>query len=253
MNELDSIQLPAWKVTGGASAKEFLQGQITNDVYGARNEFMLGTSCDANGILLEWFWWHCTEEGGWFIAPPGRQSTFEGNILKRKRWRDDIQLKPSAIQFSTTSEEGIHVEGWREVTKAVPQEGEMNEIIESWNEWESSRIRSGLPSHEQDLENNSRPYEIGLERAVHQGKGCYVGQEVLARLDSLSTPKRQLIRFEAAAGLACGEELIEQELGITGVVTSLCDTGHGLARFGRGQLLKGTLLTSPSGGRARCS
>ncbi len=252
MSELKEIQIPAWKVTG-SSAKEFLQGQITNDVYSAQNEFMLGTICDANGILLEWFWWHCTEEGGWFIAPPGRQNSFEENILKRRRWRDDIHLKPSAVQLSTTPEEGIHVEGWRKSTRAVPQEGRINKTLESWNDWESSRIQSGLPCHEQDIEVNSRPYEIGLEHAVHQAKGCYVGQEVLARLDSLSTPKRQLIRFEAATGLTSGDELIEQELGISGIVTSLCDSGHGLARFGRGQLQRGTQLTSPDGGSARCS
>ena len=252
MSCLEPIQLPAWKVTG-SSAKEFLQGQITNDVYLAQNQFMLGSICDANGILLEWFWWYCTEEGGWFIAPPGRQDTFESNIMKRKRWRDDIHLKPSTVQLSTTLEEGIYVDGWRNSTRAILQEDGANQNLESWNEWESSRIQSGLPSHEQDIEANSRPYEIGLGNAVHQGKGCYVGQEVLARLDSLSTPKRQLIRFEAATALNRGDELFEQEFGISGIVTSLCRSGHGLARFGRGQLQRGTRLSSPDGGSARCS
>lgn len=252
MSRLNPVQLPAWKATG-SSTKEFLQGQITNDVYRAQNEFMLGTICDVNGILLEWFWWHSTEDGGWFIAPPGRQGTFEANIMMRKRWRDDIDLKPSSVQLSTTLEEGIHVEGWRDATKAILQEDGMNETLVSWNDWESSRIQSGFPSHEQDIEKNSRPYEIGLERAVHQSKGCYVGQEVLARLDSLGTPKRQLIRFEAATALTCGDVLIEQELGMSGIVTSLCDSGHGLARFGRGQLQRGARLTSQAGGSARCS
>ena len=80
-----------------------------------------------------------------------------------------------------------------------------------------------------------------------------MGLEVLARLDSLSTPKRQLIRFEAATALNRGDELFEQEFGISGIVTSLCRSGHGLARFGRGQLQRGTRLSSPDGGSARCS
>ena len=129
----------------------------------------------------------------------------------------------------------------------------MTATAESWNEWDTHRIRSVLPTHEHDIEESSRPQEIGLHDAVHENKGCYVGQEILARLNSLGSPKRQLIPFESASQVTCGDELIYQQESMRGIVTSLSETGYGLARFGRGTISRGGELTSSSGGFALCS
>ncbi len=47
---------------------------------------------------------------------------------------------------------------------------------------ESTRVANGLPRHRIDFDERVIPLEAGLLDAIHWQKGCYLGQEVLARL-----------------------------------------------------------------------
>ena len=73
---------------------------------------------------------------------------------------------------------------------------------------ECLRIERGRPRFGVDLDQSVIPQEAGLnERAVSFTKGCYVGQETVARLFYKGKPNRHLrgLRLSAAAGR--GEEL----------------------------------------------
>jgi folate-binding protein YgfZ len=51
--------------------------------------------------------------------------------------------------------------------------------------WEACRIESGVPVMGRELDEGTIPAESGLvERAVSFKKGCYTGQELVARIDS---------------------------------------------------------------------
>jgi len=70
------------------------------------------------------------------------------------------------------------------------------------------RIERGRPRYGIDLDDSVIPQEAGLnERAVSFTKGCYVGQETVARLYYRGKPNRQLRGLRASAPLASGEEL----------------------------------------------
>lgn len=52
-----------------------------------------------------------------------------------------------------------------------------------WAALEIARIEAGLPRFGQDMDNTNLPPEAGLDsRAVSYSKGCYIGQEVIARI-----------------------------------------------------------------------
>ena len=58
---------------------------------------------------------------------------------------------------------------------------------------ECVRIESGRPRYGVDLDDSVIPQEAGLnERAVSFTKGCYVGQETVARLFYKGKPNREL-------------------------------------------------------------
>jgi tRNA-modifying protein YgfZ len=58
---------------------------------------------------------------------------------------------------------------------------------------EAARISSGIPSVPQDIGPTDLPNEAGLEStAISFTKGCYLGQEVMARLKNLGQVRRQL-------------------------------------------------------------
>lgn len=59
------------------------------------------------------------------------------------------------------------------------------------------RIEAKVPSFPEDVNNSVIVSEAGLRDAVSFTKGCYAGQEVIAKIDSLGRPPRILIRLSA--------------------------------------------------------
>ncbi len=70
------------------------------------------------------------------------------------------------------------------------------------------RVESGRPRYGVDLDDSVIPQEAGLnERAVSFTKGCYVGQETVARLYYKGRPNRQLRGLRLSAPAETGLEL----------------------------------------------
>jgi folate-binding protein YgfZ len=75
-------------------------------------------------------------------------------------------------------------------------------------EAEVLRVESGRPRFGIDLDDSVIPEEAGLnERAVSFTKGCYVGQETVARLHYRGKPNRHLRGLRLSAPLEPGTEL----------------------------------------------
>ncbi len=73
---------------------------------------------------------------------------------------------------------------------------------------ECLRIERGRPRYGVDLDDSVIPQEAGLnDRAVSFTKGCYVGQETVARLFYRGKPNRQLRGLSCSAPLSGGETL----------------------------------------------
>jgi tRNA-modifying protein YgfZ len=89
---------------------------------------------------------------------------------------------------------------------------------------ECLRVERGRPRYGIDLDDSVIPQEAGLnERAVSFTKGCYVGQETVARLFYKGKPNRHLRGLRLSAPASSGEELLlgERTVGqITSAVVS---------------------------------
>jgi tRNA-modifying protein YgfZ len=74
------------------------------------------------------------------------------------------------------------------------------------------RVESGRPRWGAELDENVIPQEAGLnERAVSFTKGCYVGQETVARLYYRGKPNRHLRGLRLAAPASSGDEVVAGE------------------------------------------
>jgi len=83
------------------------------------------------------------------------------------------------------------------------------------------RVESGRPRYGVDLDDSTIPQEAGLNaRAVSFTKGCYVGQETVARLHWRGKPNRHLrgLRLSAAAASGAPLRLGDREVGRLGSV-----------------------------------
>ena len=66
--------------------------------------------------------------------------------------------------------------------------------------WEMLRVEAGLPLQGRELGEEHNPWEANLGHTVHMNKGCYIGQEVIARLDTYDKVKQRLMGLELAEG-----------------------------------------------------
>ncbi len=81
------------------------------------------------------------------------------------------------------------------------------------------RVESGRPRYGAEMGPETIPQEAGInERAVNFDKGCYIGQETVARLHYKGKPNRHLRRLRSSEPLAAGEpvSLGDKKLGSIG-------------------------------------
>jgi folate-binding protein YgfZ len=92
--------------------------------------------------------------------------------------------------------------------------------------WEQLRIEQGRPMPEQELTEDYNPLEVGLWHTISFNKGCYIGQETIARLNTYKGVKQNLwgIRLtgtvEPGTPITLGEEKV-------GILTSFTETAQG--------------------------
>ena len=70
------------------------------------------------------------------------------------------------------------------------------------DEWDMVRILHGMPEFGRELDPRFTPYDAGLEGFVSGTKGCYIGQEVLARIETYRKNRRKLGGFTAPSATA---------------------------------------------------
>jgi folate-binding protein YgfZ len=90
------------------------------------------------------------------------------------------------------------------------------------------RVESGRPRFDKDMTTRTIPQEAGInERAVSFEKGCYIGQETVARLHYRGKPNRRLagLRLEAPASDGDVVTLGDREVGTVG--TAVTSPAHG--------------------------
>ncbi|MBA2262111.1 MAG: folate-binding protein YgfZ [Solirubrobacterales bacterium] len=90
------------------------------------------------------------------------------------------------------------------------------------------RVESGRPRHGVELDETVIPQEAGLnDRAVSFTKGCYVGQETVARLHWRGKPNRHLRGLALSAPVPVGTELVRGEKVVGRIASAVESPVHG--------------------------
>ena len=77
-----------------------------------------------------------------------------------------------------------------------------NEEVEAW------RIAAGIPRLGIDSLEGDLPQESGLSGAVSREKGCFPGQEAVAKVDALGHPRRLVLALEADGPASPGDAVL---------------------------------------------
>lgn len=128
----------------------------------------------------------------------GLQLPEQGDLRHRAVTLDKSEIR--VIREPLTGRPGLTLVGPYEVglrLKALFSEHGVTELDEAT--FESLRIEAGIPLSGRDVLLNNLPQEVGRDsRTINFVKGCYLGQETVARLDALGHVNRILrgIRLE---------------------------------------------------------
>ena len=88
------------------------------------------------------------------------------------------------------------------------------------NAYEILRIEAGLPKTGTEIQDDSIPLEVGLWDEVSFEKGCYVGQEIIARMESRGRLAKQLVGVRLGSEANPGNTL-KQSGKTVGTLTSV--------------------------------
>ena len=212
----------AWLRVTGTDAAHFLQGQFTNELRGLPGSGaiyglwlnvkgkVVADSFVLRGAAAEEFW-----IGSYFSAASVIRERLESFVIA-----DDVAIEDVTAGWSAVAVLGDEVSkapvdetrggflfrgrrGRAENVEWIFPTSQRAEVAAqlaglremSADEIARSRIEAGIPAVPVDLGPGDLPNEGGLEAdAISYTKGCYLGQEVMARLKSMGQVRRRLGR-----------------------------------------------------------
>jgi tRNA-modifying protein YgfZ len=122
--------------------------------------------------------------------------------------------------------DGLALGGYTLICKAEHKAILWNALLEAGaselqpKDWEHLRVLQGRPMPDAELTEDYNAVEASLWQAISINKGCYIGQETIARLDTYQGVKQQLWGIELSAAVDPGTP-IYVEADKVGVLTSL--------------------------------
>ena len=137
----------------------------------------------------------------WLIGPNANPPKAETPAALNPARVPDIQ----AVQAESSAGQAPWLE---DQLDALTSAGYDYELL-SPSDWAEAEIRQGLPWFEAELSERFVPQTINLDLldGVSFTKGCYPGQEIVARSHYLGKLNQRMFLFEGAAGLLPGEDV----------------------------------------------
>ncbi|GGX55456.1 aminomethyltransferase [Tateyamaria omphalii] len=219
----------------GPDAHSFLQGLVTNDVDRLTDGLVYAALLTPQGKYISDF----------FLVPDGKTILLDAHgdhtdMLRQRlsmyKLRANVTLEDAALHLhrglGEAPEDGFadprHAElGWR-AYRETPQNGDDVD-------WTALRVAHLVPETDVELTQNTFILEAGFEalHGVDFRKGCYVGQEVTARMKHKTTLRKGLAKVDVTGDAAPGTEIIADGKAAGTLLSRAGDRAIAYLRFDR--------------------
>ena len=195
----------------GVGCRDFLQGQTSAD-FSTLKAGQLLKSCwlSATGRVRALLEIRLDEEGADVLVLSG-----DVNVLTKNF--EDVIFPADQVQI----QEVLKIRRLQEMDKCEFDQNKVEWVLtgqsptDFWNglnradsyQFESWRLKQGLPSWPEELDGETNPFELGLAKWISLSKGCYLGQESLSKIYQTKTLKQQIRFWVSEEVINCGEKL----------------------------------------------
>lgn len=217
----------------GTDRQKFLNNFCTNDL----SRLTPGQGCETfitnvKGRTIGFGYVDCRDDALAFITVPNQAATLVAHF-DRFIIREDVRLRDTSGErayFHANRLPQVPSARWIDWRLLSRESGAILEVgasdVANTRHWlrdrqnmscdqaafESMRIEAGTPLFGIDFNDQNFPQEINRDRqAISFTKGCYLGQETVARIDALGHVNQSLVgvRIDGADRIAAGSELMK--------------------------------------------
>jgi len=200
----------------GKDVQSFLQGQFSNDIDALEKDAVqLNAYCQHQGKIIALVW-VIKKEADFYLSFPRDLAEIVVKRLTMFKMMSDVTITNVTTEIFQL---GISVGDRQGLSpfklnahQSIALVDDISGINFSNSEiWEQACIENGLPEVYLNTSEQFVPQLLNLdidEVGVSFTKGCYPGQEVVARLHYLGKSKRRLRTFECEGDIVVGDELI---------------------------------------------
>lgn len=261
MNTLIQLTHYGLLTVEGKDANKFLQGQLTCDVNEiSPTQTRLGAHCNPQGRVISLFRLYWLQDKYYLqmprellpiaLASLKKYAVFFKVVLTdasdslRQVGYQEQNLNTFSSQFPTEIDSAITLNGC--IVTKIPGVKTRFQLIgphehEIWNqiadqaaevspqEWEQSQITAGIPSIYPETSEKFLPHELNLPKlnGVNFKKGCYTGQEIIARMEYRGKLKNHLYhaRINSSDAPQRGGDIYRQK-DRCGSIVDYCQVGY---------------------------
>ena len=199
------------KLTGEDSL-DFLQSQFSNDVKKIRdNEIQINAYCQHQGKITALIWVFKKDEIYYLSFPESLNNIVLAklNMFKLMSLVEIEDLSKNVYQYGLINEDSDKSFRINDNLSLLTSIEPLQDSYDNY-QWETACVNENLPEIYIETYEKHITQALNLdinEFGVSFTKGCYPGQEVVARTHYLGKPKRRLFRFASNVEVLIGDSL----------------------------------------------
>ena len=196
----------------GQDSEGFLQSQFSNDVKNIQdNAVQINAYCQHQGKIIAIVWVFRKKEN-YYLSIPNELKTLVLSKLNMFKLMSQVKIEDfseKVYQYGLIREDNDKSFKINKNLSLLTT----RELLTGCQErsfWEAECIKESVPEIYFDMSEKHVPQSLNLdinEVGVSFTKGCYPGQEVVARMHYLGKPKRRLFRFIARFEVLIGDSI----------------------------------------------
>jgi len=199
---MKQVSLPFYKAmqVSGSDATQFLQGQLTNDINKTIDcDWQLSAYCIPTGQVIAIFPILKAPQGYIMVTD---ESVFESTVNRLKMFvlRSDViftELETPVIGLLNDEHVNLSLNPVSEASETTIEAWQIAAMMQQW-----PRI-----NQDSSQKHVAQFLNLDLNAGIDFKKGCYAGQEVIARLHYRGKATKRMVLIKAHGTIECSNEL----------------------------------------------